>query len=319
MKKTDNICEMASIASSAFELSNTDLKRRYLINNILLYNLIASKVSYNCGSFGTGYPFYALKSDLTGSLPIIDEQLRYNDELLHSIEEHNCCDWSCEKCLMENYKSLPDLKIKCKPCDKVPDSLKPRKVINRLPDIDLWTVYSGDDIEYVKETLSQLFFKYHLQPSDIDPVNTIEDMYEIADNIEKGIMPSKTLPLDSHIIDFDTLYSLIEQMPDVIDKATSTGDIPYLPIHPLSLRKKWQYDDTPYNFVLDYLYTLTDFNFSGDLKALLQYTRNVIANNYSNEQLFKIVDTAGSEATSRRLKTRTLRQCFNERINSWRD
>lgn len=33
------------------------------------------------GAFGTGYPFYAIGSNMQYSYPIIEEQIRYNDEL----------------------------------------------------------------------------------------------------------------------------------------------------------------------------------------------------------------------------------------------
>lgn len=56
-------------ASTDFEKSNTDLKRKYLIWNIDVFNAVASRVSVSKGSFGTGYPFYALAKDLNGILP----------------------------------------------------------------------------------------------------------------------------------------------------------------------------------------------------------------------------------------------------------
>lgn len=63
--------------STDFERTNTDIKRRYLLWIIDAFNRIASRVSVSRGSFGTGYPFYALNPDLNGTLPIIPEQIRY--------------------------------------------------------------------------------------------------------------------------------------------------------------------------------------------------------------------------------------------------
>lgn len=56
------------------------------------------------------FPFYALDSDLKGKLPIIEEQLRYNKELLEKIKESNKIIWLCGKCLEEQGETLPDLK-----------------------------------------------------------------------------------------------------------------------------------------------------------------------------------------------------------------
>ena len=51
-------------ASTDFEMSNTDLKRKYLLWNIEAFNIIASSINVSKGSFGTGYPFYALNDSL---------------------------------------------------------------------------------------------------------------------------------------------------------------------------------------------------------------------------------------------------------------
>lgn len=318
MEKTINICRNASIASTEFERTNTELKRQYLIYIIELYKEIVSQVNTNQGSFGTGYPFYALNQDLTGQLPIIDEQIRYNDDLLYSIEKCGYEEWPCASCLSENYDKMPDLKGKCKPCPNLDDSLKPRKILNRLPDIDLWTVCEDGKIDETKERLNELFRQYDMKPSDIDPVQTISEIIQITHDIKNGIMPTLTLPLDSHIVEYSTLYSLIEQTPYVLQESIEQGTIPYLPIHPLSLRKQWQHDDTPYNFIHDYLYSLTDYNFKGDLKDLLIATRKQVASSYSTDELFKQATISGNDAVARRNKTRALRPYFNERINSWK-
>ena len=318
MKNTIDICRDASIASTEFEKTNTDLKREYLLINIYLYNYITAKIEHNRGTFGTGYPFYALNPDLTGELPIIDEQIRYNNGLLEAINKIDISEWPCADCLFKNYDSMPDLKVKCKPCGNLDDALKPRKVLNRLPDIDLWMVCDDDYISLEKDNLSFWFKTFNLQPSDINPVKTIEDLKKISADLKNGVMPSRMLPLDSHIIGYKKLYSLIEQVPYILDMSINNGDIPYLPILPLSLRKRWQHDDTPYNFIHDYLYGFYDFNLDAELKQLLDDTRRIVANNYSTDKLFEIATLAGSESVARRNKTKVLRHCFEERINSWK-
>lgn len=317
MERTIDICRMASISSTDFEKSNTDFKRRYLIYNIMLYNYVVAKTKKHHGTFGTGYPFYALNPDLTGNLPIIDEQIRYNNELLTAIQRCGYEDWECTECLQKNYNQMPDLKQKCKPCDKLDDALKPRKILNRLPDIDLWTICEEKEIEEIKEELSILFKEHDMQPSDINPVQTITDLTEIADDVRNGIIPKKALPLDAHIIGYSTLSSLIEQTPMIIEQALEEGKTPYLPIQPWSLRKKWQHDDTPYNFIHDYLYSFTDFDFDKELKELLTETRKIIASRYSTDELFELTTLTGADCVARRNKTKALRPYFNERIKSW--
>ena len=81
-----NICRKVANISTEFELANTSLKRDYIVKNIELYNSIVKNLNICRGSFGTGYPFYALKKDLKGgTLPVIDEQIRYNNELIEDL------------------------------------------------------------------------------------------------------------------------------------------------------------------------------------------------------------------------------------------
>lgn len=68
-----NICEKAALASIKFEMTNTELKRRYLINNIEKVHSIMEITPGYSGTYGTGYPFYALNNELLGELPIIME------------------------------------------------------------------------------------------------------------------------------------------------------------------------------------------------------------------------------------------------------
>lgn len=78
METVKSLTERVEKASTDFEKNNSEIKRKYLIWNIEVFNKIASLVSVGKCSFGTGYPFYALDGNLEGKLPIIEEQIRYN-------------------------------------------------------------------------------------------------------------------------------------------------------------------------------------------------------------------------------------------------
>lgn len=320
MTNSINICRKAAEASTDFENSNTELKQQYLIRSVELYNSIIAKVDGNRGSFGTGYPFYALaKNPINGKpLPIIEEQIRYNNELIDTIENSQYTSWPCYDCLLEKSSTMPDLKSICKPCPHVDKALKPRKIINRLPDIDMWMVCKDTYIDTVKDELLTLFSEYNLYPSDINPIQTINDMVKISQDLKNGIMPEKTVPLDAHIIGYSTLSSLIEQVPAVLKQASEEHKVPYLPIRPLSYRKVWQYDDEAYNFIYDYLSAFTEFNFEDGLQQLLTETRSIVANNYSVEQLYDFLIASAQESNQRRFKALELKKIFGERIESWK-
>ncbi len=312
-----NIVSEVARVSNEFEQNNSDLKRCYFIENISLFNGVVAKVSGNCGSFGTGYPFYALRGNLTGQLPIIGEQIRYNNELNSAVAKSKYTMWSCSACLAQNYQDMPDLKQICKPCPNMEDALKPRKLIKRLPDLDMWMVCEDDHIDKAKEQLFTLFEATGIHSSDTNPIQTIFDLSEINEDLKNTKIPKKTLPIDAHIIPYSTFFSLIKQVPLVLKRASINSETPYLPIHPLSYRKQWQYDDEAYNFIHDYLSSLTEYNFGDDLKQVLYETRAIIANSYSVEQLYYYLVTTGQESVRRRHKTLALKERFIERVELW--
>lgn len=311
-----NICEKAAKASTMFEMNNSELKKQYILKNIMTVDLIMSHVPGYCGSFGTGYPFYALKNMMDGNLPIIEEQLRYNSLLLEEAKDYN--EWICEECLKVNSSIMPDLKQICKPCPEIKNSLKPRKVINRLPDIDMWMICEDDKIEYAKEKLVKMFDSFNMHTSDIDPVETIHKVGRIAEDISRGIMPNEYLPLDIHIIEYSKFANLLDSVPLILMESFQQKRIPYLPIHPVSLRKVWQYDDTAYNFVMDYLLSLTPFNFKSTLDIKLMNSRKIISKNFSQDELIDILTMVLPDSVRRRFETIELKKCYKGRVKLWK-
>lgn len=319
MEKDIGFVRKAAEASNEFELNNSDLKRQYIVSNIILYNTIGSMINGNAGTFGTGYPFYALNKDLTGALPIIDEQLRFNNELIENSYKSKFEKWRCARCLEDNYLTMPDLKQICKTCPGMDKALKPREIMKRLPDLDMWLVCSDSDILKVANNLKEALYKNGFKTSDVDPIATIYDMQEIVTALREEKMPKKKLPIDTHVIDNVTLYTLICAIPDTLDHCFRHDKIPYLPIHPYSLRKDWQKDDAAYNFVHDYLYSFTEFNFDPKIQDALNETRTYIAKKYSLDTLYKFMLETGSKFVVNRQKAPGLREQFDKRIESWKE
>ena len=313
----NHMCAIAADISTNLEKCNTDLKIKYLVKNITIFNETVKNIFGNKGSFGTGYPFYALQKGFKGPLPIIEEQIRYNNELKDEVYKSRQLFWPCYDCLKKNQDIFPDLKQVCKPCPNVNDNLKPRKMLNRLPDLDMWMVCEGNYIESAKEQLIELLSKQNMYPSDIDPIKTITDLFEISVSLKNGVMPTNNLPLDIHIIDYDTLYTLIKNTPDEL-LTYNKDKVPYIPIMPISYRKKWQYDDTSYNFIHDYLSSFTEFNFDGKMQYILNSTRAKIADEFYVSDLYDILLATGPESVKRRHKTYQLKDRFYERVESWK-
>lgn len=311
------IIDRVEISATDFERNNSELKRKYLIWNIESFNILASKVSSFVGTFGTGYPFYALDENLEGKLPVIVEQIRYNRQLIKDGEPYQKSIWLCKSCLRENSSTMPDLKQVCKPCPNIPSTLKPRKIINRLPDIDMWLVCKDGEINQAAEQLSYFLQRYGMQTSDVDPASSIDQVYEITKMLKNGILPEIFLPIDAHIVEQSELDNLIKRVPGALITASTYGIKPYIPINPLSYRKTWQHDDEAYNFVCDFLSTFKSFNFPSELESVLQESRSQIANLYSPEELFQIFLNATTESNFRRHQSVELEELFIKRMRSW--
>ena len=322
--KPISFCSEVAQISTDFEKCNTNLKKEYLIKNIEKIHAIMSSIDGYCGTFGTGYPFYALERDkgtnLVGNIPVIREQIRYNNELAanEKMSEKNL--WYCASCLSTCGSTMPDLKQICKPCPKMDDELKPRKLLNRLPDIDMWVICKDEYVEAAKRKLPLVFEHYDMHTSDVDPLKTIDDIAEITKDLQNGVMPEKLLPLDVHIIEYSKMKSLIEEVPIVIEQySKSDGQIaPYLPIRPHSLRKTWQHDDTAYNFVYDYLHSLTPIDWEEELNEELNNSRKIVSNLLNYEQFLDMLLGVAPDSQKRRMETKQLQKRYKERIREWK-
>ena len=310
--------QRVAVSSNELENTNSDLKRIYLIRNIQAFNYIVSLIRDNQGSFGTGYPFYVLEGNLDGKLPIIREQIRYNNELIKHGNKSQGDVWWCEDCLNKNYSNMPDLKQVCKPCPNMDNELKPRKLLNRLIDLDMWMICKDGDVERVQAELANLLGQFGIKTSDVDPVQTIKDMEEITQQLKDGIMPNKFLPIDAHIIEYSKIKELIQNVPHELKKAKQENQIPYLPIHPKSYRKTWQYDDEAYNYIYDFLSAFTEFNVVDELKDIILKTRKEVADTYSNEELYEFLLNSATDGNKRRNQTAELLRTFIKRADRWR-
>ena len=132
-------------------------------------------------------------------------------------------------------------------------------------------------------------------------------------------MPSKKLPLDVHIIEYSKVEELLNKIVSTFIKATSNSIAPYLAIHPLSLRKKWQYDDVAYNFAFDYLFSLTPFSWEDDLNNKLMKSRFELRSLFSEDDLIEIFDLVASDAVKRRFETKTVKKCYGRRLKLWEE
>lgn len=172
-------------------------------------------------------------------------------------------------------------------------------------------------LEEAQEQLTKLLEQHEIHTSDVDPLKTIKDIVEIAQNIKDGIMPKKFLPMDCHIMEYSKMQALISQVPSTLQKAKATRRIPYLPIHPKSYRKTWQYDDEAYNFIYDFLSAFTPFNLPQGLEQQLQASRKTVINAFTPAELYRFLMQSATEANRRRFEEPELINNFFKRVEEW--
>ncbi len=315
----DDITKEVVDASNSIENNNSTTRMEFFLKHIFVWNEINRHSKHSVGTFGTGYPFYSLKYNLEDGFSPIEEQIRYDNELLEQAKDQKDKEWTCAACLYKNAELMPDLKQICKPCPNMINELKPRKIINRLPDLDFWAICEDGKLEETSNEILKYMKIFNMDSSDNNPLRTIRDVREIADDLENHKVPNRYLPMDVHIIEKSKLKQLIKQVPEVLmETKKSNGSIAYLPIHPLSYRKNWQYDDTAYNFIFDYLFSFTVLSADKELVDLNRETKKKVANNFTNEELIDIIKSVASEGQRRRMNNERIMEVLNKKFDLWR-
>ena len=100
---------------------------------------------------------------------------------------------------------MPDLKTICKPCPNMINELKPRKIINRLPDLDMWVICKDGCVEVAQEEIRELLNEIGMNTSDVDPISSINDVHRIASQIKNKEFSRTFLPIDVHIIEYSKI------------------------------------------------------------------------------------------------------------------
>ena len=199
------------------------------------------------------------------------------------------------------------------------DSLKPRKIINRLPDMDMWMVCDDLHLEQAKEELVKLLIKNGISTTDVNPILSIEKVHQISEMLRDGKLPEIYLPIDVHIIEYSALKQLIENVPNELNNSKEKNIKPYLPIQPISYRKQWQYDDEAYNFIYDFLSAFTPFNFDESLQKTLNKSIKEIVSEHTSTELFDYLLKSATNANFRRFQTPELENIFLKKVKRWKD
>ena len=293
-------------ALNSYEGNMSSARLDYLLRHMEAFNDALQGIDNTHGTMATGHPFYAISSDNT--IVPIEEQLRYNEKLRTTTADFGS--WPCLLCA----DSLPDLKTRCGTCSRT--ELKPRNIFKRAPDMDLWLIVEKNSADLEEEVQARLWGA-GFYTSDANLSTSLIKLNRALRTLKNNTMPDNWLPIDAHIIERGDLIAKIKEMPKLVKRYTlNKSSMPYIPIQPRSLRKKWQFDDEPYNFVKDYLYSLTPSGWSDDDMAILnesrRHVRKIMPADYALDMLKQIDST-----TSRQLNTAGIEEAFCRRYNSW--
>lgn len=340
-----DVVNSAVIASDTFEelgrtKAGVEIKKKYIQANYDLYREVGRASQHAVASFTTGYPGYNL------SLKEIDEQYRYNHELLKQIQALGIASmqWKCGGCLIKNYEKMPNLKQVCYPCTNTPAEVKPRKILNRLPDLDIWYVYDDSEafnshpndlgIEnrlMLMDELQTELAKRNMHTSDISPITTINEMAEVSKALKNFSMPNIHLPVDVHIVGLEYLKNLIQNVPQYMALKLSNTSSENLKINPDSLRKTWEFDSDGYNFVFDFLLSFSVIPLSKlnrnypytqkekELIELVNMIRSQVVQIFDEEEIMKVLLSVSGAPAQRRLQSQSLLDEFYTKIGvNWK-
>jgi len=263
------------------------------------------------GVFGTGYPFYARQDN--GAIADIPEMRRYQKSFqaaIHRDRLRSYGGWLCGAC--ELACDLPDLKRYCKPCDSV--DFKPRDIFKALPDLDYWVIV--DDAPEIKlrqqeEEIQECARTATFEPSDRNIVQTLETTKYVMETVLRGFQPGATLPVDMHIITKTALLTCLKEAPDAIRNGNTVD------IAPRSLHKVWEDTDEPYDFIKDFLFSLTPHTWKdSELMQVLSNTQRDVYDLIVDNPIRAVSDRAEKE--KRQLEAPGVAHCLRERIKSWK-
>jgi hypothetical protein len=254
------------------------------------------------GTFGLGYPFYALTPE---GVPVHAAEIYNFIELtrqkINEDARMNPEGWNCLACQLVNY--LPDLKSKCKPCDLV--ALKPRDVFKGLPDLDMVIVVDNPNAT-TEQAVEAITNRMGYLQADTNIAQAINRTKSVLHDLISGKEPSQKLPVDIHIWSREAFEQCMEQVASGIDSVTIIGR---------SLHMNWE--NNPINFWFDFVFSLTEINMQDpEFQKKIAAARKRLKDTVGVEKIVQMVEATSPRAASL-LRTQAIHDILVARLTSW--
>lgn len=295
--------------ASEYTRDTTTMKGEYLQQQFDDFTSAVRAVPGYKGVFGTGYPFYAMKED--GGTYDVPEITRYTRSFIPMVKkdaarQHGA--WICGACQVES--DLPDLKTFCKPCDSV--DFKPRDIFKALPDLDFWVIVDPQDepLETIEKIVEERVENAGFYTSDRDVAQAVDSTLFVMRTLQRGNTPTARLPLDLHVVTKDQLLACMNEVPQALAQKVT------VPITPRSWHVEWEDADAPYDFVKDFLFSMTAQDWQDeDLWASLRTARHSARALIGDNIVAAVSAAAPKEA--RQLESPEVQDCLKRRVAEW--
>ena len=266
-------------------------------------------------AFGTGYPFYA-EDHLEQTIEPVAEITRFLRQQ-QALVPKKLGSWACIGC--QGDRKLPDLKTLCKPCDKV--SVKPRDILKALPDLDYWVI-ADEDTPQFRAKLQQSLEGIGFYSSDQDVGASLRDLADVMKDplLVREVTPEpvrqKRIPIDLHVVSREYFMNIMGDIErTIIEYAAEGGNMPKVPISPSSLHVTWEQPDEPYDFMKDFLFSLTIHPASSNaILEKMKHTKEIAGKYLSYDDIKEAICQYDKE--ERQLQNPKLRFLLSRRFSS---
>ena len=272
----------------------------YLLEQAKTVAGIISKVPGVQACCATGYPFYAISRQDGGPLRIPSIPA-FVASVRKELNKEPASEWACLRC--PKFLESDDPKNNCKPCTET--SLKPRKMLAALPDLDI-TIIRDNSNPNLESDIEKAIHRAGYLQSDLSLEDALNKCATLTRELSENGRSDTKLPIDLHIWSLDDVRANTAALLD--------GKNPSIPTR--SMYRPWK-DDTM-NLGFDFAFSLTVLAGSNSISSYLIQVRQAFAQRVASGQIDLVESLSSTSPRARELLgIDVVKNALLERVNSW--